>query len=255
MTLSGASCVADQADPPRPRFDDPAVVEAVRWYVELSTVHGVKPVSPEEDPTRPDFTAFEERLSLMRTGKAAMWTDITSNGISPSLPKDLRLGIVPLPLGEAGMTDWYLGGYYISKDTPYPQQCWAWIKFLSDHGLELVRGLPARRSAAESSQFRAKVGEEAAEAYLFSLERSAGSRPFLETASWLYPSRFWLLEAYGQVLKGTDPESALAEAQRKAEAYIVCLESKEDFADEGVQKACVREVDPDYREFSEEEER
>lgn len=42
VALQGVALIDDQANPPRPRFDAPDVVEAVRWYVELATVHGVK---------------------------------------------------------------------------------------------------------------------------------------------------------------------------------------------------------------------
>jgi ABC-type glycerol-3-phosphate transport system substrate-binding protein len=250
ITLRGASLVNDQAHPPRPRFDDPDVVEAVHWHVELATVHGVMPIFPGEDPSRPETSAWEKRQSLIREGKAAMWSDTVGSGTF--FPEDLRRGIAPLPLGEGKMADLFVWGYYISKDTPYPRQCWEWIKFLSDHGLEATRGLPARRSAAESPQFRTKVGEEEAEVYLFSLERTEEVRSLYESP-WLGRSHYWLLEALGHVMEGKDPEWALAEAQRKAEAYIMCLESKDGFADEEVQKACAKEVDPNYREFGEEE--
>jgi hypothetical protein len=177
-------------------------------------------------------------------GRVALWSNFIGTVISS--PSDVRAGVVSLPSGDGTISGWFVEGYYISADTPYPQQCWEWIKFLSEHSLEVVKGPPARRSVAEAPDFRAKVGEEAAEAFLFSMAHIDQAHPWYAIYA-PHRSYYWLVEAYGQILRGEEPGRALAEAQSKAEAYIACLEIKGDPADEAVQKACAREADPNYR--------
>ena len=250
IALQGVFLMDEERDPPWPRLDDPAVVEAVRWYVELSTVHGTSPLFPGEDPSRPETTAWERRQALLSEGKAAMWiTTPLQEGMVHGSPD--RLGITPLPLNDGGAIPSSFLGYYISAATPYPRQCWEWLKFLSDHGQQVVRGLPARRSAAESPEYAERMGEEMAAAMRFSLQHGASGSP-MDTEPWLSPVTYsWFWQAFGQALQGQDVAQALGEAQRKAEAYVLCLEREDGFADEEVQKTCAREVDPDYRAFGE----
>jgi hypothetical protein len=96
------------------------------------------------------------------------------------------------------------------------------------------------------------VGEEIARVYLASLERIENlSSPLYEQLPWLKRTLFWFYRAFDSIIEGEDVGTALDEAQRKAEGYIRCLESKGGFVDEEVQKACAREVDGDYKDFGE----
>jgi len=119
------------------------------------------------------------------------------------------------------------------------------LLFLSERGLQVVGGIPAQRSLAESLQFRSRVGEDTAAAYLFSLHRVRGVHP-LFTRSWLALTYGWLLDALGEVLNGEDPSRALADAQRRAEAYVACVYRRQGFTDTEAQMTCAREVDPDF---------
>lgn len=243
-SLMDAFPMDTQSEPPRPRFDDSEVIEAVRWYAELATVHGVKPIFPGEDPTRRETIAWDSRHSLVNENRVALWS---RGGVFPGyLPSDLRVGVVPLPLARNGVPGWYVKGYYISNDTPYPQQCWEWIQFLSEHSAEVAEGLPAWRSAAESPTFRARVGEEKTEALLFSMAHLDEARPWYEAYA-DGPPYYWFTVAYGQILEGEEPSIALAEAQAKTEAFVACLETRPDPTDEEAQDACAKEVDPSYR--------
>jgi len=240
----------EQSDPPGPRFDDPNVVEAVRWYAELATVHGVKPIFPGEDPSRPETTAWDNRQSLVNSGRVALWSRI-SGGPFSDLPDDFNVGVAPLPLSGGKIGGWVAEGYYVSRSTLYPQQCWEWIKFLSDHSLEVVEGVPARRSAVESPDFFAKAGEERAQVFLFSMAHLDGIHHWYQTPA-LNQSYYWFIEAFARAVERKDPGTALAEAQGKAEAFIACLASRDDLTNEEAQKACAREADPDYRGWYEE---
>jgi len=87
-------------------------------------------------------------------------------------------------------------------------------------------------------------------AYCQSWRRWAAGRQVWEIR-WLAHAYPWLDEALQATVAGDDAGRALAEAQRKAEAYVLCLERKGDFTDPELLKACAREVDPDYPSFGE----
>jgi len=242
----GAKLIDATSEPPQPRFNDPQVVEAVRWYADLILKYGVRPAPAGSVSGLGDQGRY---MALVTTGRAAMWMDFGGSQLFFDLPPDIH--VAPLPQGESGISGSaaFCRGYFISRGTPYPQACWEWLKFLSEQ-LSPVEGLPPRRSLAESAQFRAQVGEETASVYLASLERidNLGS-PLYEQLPWLKRTLFWFYGAFDAILAGEDVGTALGEAQRKAEAYIRCLESEEGFADEEVQRACAKEVGPDYQEF------
>jgi len=233
-------------NPPRPRFDDPAVVEATRRLADLVRVYDVMEPIPPPQNAAAHFDEMSRRDAMRDMGKVAMWTEI-SEAIGREDTVKLYKGTVPLPQGE-GSVD--LSGYfsYISADTEHPEACWEWIKFLS--GRYLKRGtIPTRRTLAESDMFRNRVGEEAAIALLSSMERGdSGTQLGLYRA---YPQLlrvyYWFWWAYDDIVKGADAEQAMGQAQRIAEAYILCLDDRGGFHDRQVALTCAREVDPDYR--------
>jgi ABC-type glycerol-3-phosphate transport system substrate-binding protein len=245
LSLQDIFWVVEQGNTVHFRLSDPSVIEALRWYIDLDQIHNVKPVFAEEDPARSETVAWEKRQNLVETSKAAMWIDTISSS-STSKPEGARIGIAPLPVGQNETINLFVYGYYISKDTSYPQQCWQWIRFLSQQNSEVMHGLPARRSVAESTSFQTKVGEEVAEVYLFSVEHSQ-DMPRILTEQWTWPGYQWLRRAYGEVAQGATPEAALAEAQHKAEVYYTCLEGSQGFADEALQKSCAEKADPDFQ--------
>ncbi len=53
-------------------------------------------------------------------------------------------------------------------------------------------------------------------------------------------------EAFQAVLGGQDASAALAEAQRKAEALVECLQTAGDLDDRAQARVCARQIDPDY---------
>lgn len=242
----GAHLTDATAQLPQPLFDDSQVVEAVHWYADLILKYGVRPTPAGSVSGLSDLGRYR---SLVTTDRAAMWMDFGGSQLfSSELPPDTH--VAPLPRGENGIggSAAFCRGYFISKSTPYPQACWEWLKFLSEQ-LSPVEGLPPRHTLAESAQLCAQVGEETARVYLASLERieNLGS-PLYEQIPWLKRTFFWFYQAFDAIIEGEDAASALNEAQRKAEAYIGCLESEEGFVHEKVQRACAKEVDPHYHE-------
>lgn len=224
------------ASPPRPQFDAPEVVEALQWYADLARVHAVKPAVYASRPWASD----EQAMSLLQSGRVAMWSELTGTYEIEQFVK-APTGVVPFPRGEGQETTWTIPyGFYISAQTEHPRACWEWVKFLSDN-LELVRGVPARRSLVESAAFERRVGDEVAATYLYILEQSAA--PIDPVPLW--PGA-WFYEAYDAILDGADAAQVLGEAQYKAEQYVLCLETKQDLNRKSRELACAQEVDPDY---------
>jgi multiple sugar transport system substrate-binding protein len=249
----GAKLVDQDADPPALTFNDPATVEAVGWYANLTTEHGVKPVFLTDiTKLMGAGTAYMEREALINDGRAAMW--ITSGATAALFGEraGLDIGAAPLPIGEEAAGGGYAGasGYFISSQTENRQACWQWITFLTGQP-GAVQGLPARRTVAESNEYRDQVGADRAEAYLASV--GDGDQPsafqIFSDEEWLGGGLFWLGQAYGQVVDGeASAQEALDAAQDMADDYRACVVAAGDFGQETWQ-GCVQEIDPTLPSF------
>jgi ABC-type glycerol-3-phosphate transport system substrate-binding protein len=206
------------------------------------------PVFTEEEFWQDFDRVISEQWSLITSGRAAMWISHPSTyyervGLPP------RTGNVHLPLlgqQEMGMREHGVRGYVISADAAHPRACWEWIKFVSDRNAVLTQGLPARRSAAESPAYRSQVGDEVADALLYTVEHIDPSLDNLEKEyPWLIVLSYWVIAAHDRVLEGADVEEALSKAQAKAEAFIDCLGEDIASADRAQYWACAQEVDPE----------
>ena len=250
----GARLLDESADPPKVVFDDPAMRQALQWYVDLHAKYDVKPVFVTDfaELLSKASTALVERETLVNDGRAAMWT---AYGGQPNLLGDdqrqkLNIGVVPLPIGAAGPKGGsYVtsSGYFISADTPAKQACWKWIDFLTEQA-DVRQGLPARRSVAESEAYKQKMGAERAAAYQASLGESGTSSAYQFLSgqnSWLSFAVLWLSKAYGQAVEGQAPvEKALADAQKMADDYRACVVQNKGESDTKQQRKCVTQVDP-----------
>jgi multiple sugar transport system substrate-binding protein len=246
----GARLVDDRVEPPAFTFDDPATVEAVAWYAALATEYGVKPVLTTDPAAPVDRADFAARDALIDQGRAAMWTTYGPNTDFVDR-QALNLGVVPLPAaadGAAGSGYLRTNGYYISATTVHRQACWSWITFLSGQ-VGAARGLPARRSVAESDAYRRLAGDERAGAYLASLEGGEDSVLVVTGEAWLGAAFQWLYRAYGQVLLGESGAGrALQAAQRLADDYRACVVERDAAARREAWQACLAETDPGLEE-------
>jgi len=246
----GARLIDKSVDPPAFSFDDPSTIEALRWYAELATVHGVRPLFITDLAELEEAPSFYTRDALINEGRAAMWTTTSSESAMALGRSGLNIGVAPLPMGRGG-TGSYLSarGYFISAQAEDPRACWEWITFLIGQP-EAGRGLPARRSVAESEAYRQQVGEGRAAAYLAGV---AGlERPFqvFSEEPWLRGATYWLFQAYGQVLRGeASVEEALNTAQRMADDYRACVMAHDAFSNREGWQACLKEVDPTLPDF------
>ena len=251
----GARLIDESADPPAYILDDPATVEALRWYAGLSTEYEVKPIFMTDMTDMTEAAAFFlEREGLISDGRAAMWTSLgplamLSFGDNRG---EMNTGVAPLPTGAGvasggGSTT----GYYISAQTEARLACWQWITFLTEQP-DLTLGLPARRSVAESSAYRQRVGAERAATYQASVAGAEQSSVFDTFAgeSWLAGGIVWLGRAYDRVVDGeTSVEEALKAVQRLADDYRACVIARDAFSDQEEWQSCMQEVDPTLPDF------
>jgi multiple sugar transport system substrate-binding protein len=255
----GAKLVDTSVTPPRVVFDDATMRKALQWYADLHTKHDVKPmfVTDFAELIGQAATALIEREALIDNGRAAMWTAYAGqpNLTGSDKRQTMNIGVVSLPIGAAGPRGGnYIAssGYFISADSQAKQACWKWITYMTGQA-DVIQGVPARRSVAESEAYRQKVGSERATAYLASLGEGGTSSAyqfFSGKNSWLSYSIFWLSKAYGQVVDGKAPvEKALADAQQLADDYRACVVQTKAESDTQQQRKCIKQVDPSIPDY------
>jgi multiple sugar transport system substrate-binding protein len=248
----GARLIDLNADPPAFTLDDPSTAEALRWYADMSTAYGVKPIFVSDIAKVTEISAAAiEREGLISEGRVAMWTNLGSNTVTGDR-EDLDIGVAPLPAGTSGATaSGTATGYFISAQTEVRQACWLWINFLTQQP-GLTEGLPARRSVAETEAFREQVGDERAAVYLASVAGAERASVFdtLTGEAWLAGGIYWLGRAYDQVVnEQASVEAALDAAQKMAEDYRACVIVDDAISDEAAWQACMQEVDPSLPAF------
>jgi ABC-type glycerol-3-phosphate transport system substrate-binding protein len=247
----GGQLIDKSVDPPIFTFNDPATIEALRWYAELSTEYDVKPVLLADIADALDANAFLfEREALINDGRAAMWVSEIISILGDR--GELNTGVAPLPVGIDGTSGGGTAvGYFISADTDARQACWEWINFLTEQPA-LSESLPARRSVAESDAFRQHVGAERAAVFQASV---SGEKPstgdVFEGETWMGSAgAIWLGRAYDQVVNGeASVEEALNAAQKMAEDFRACVIVNDVMSDQAGWEACIKEVDPTIPDF------
>ena len=246
----GARLVDTSREPPTPAFDDSMAVAALERYAGISRQHPLSPATPSVQSGWPDGVMWGIHPAGVETGQVGLWIDYVGNhALAP--PLSFETGVAPLPAGSQASTEFEVRAYYISAHAAAPQVCWEWLTFLTGQP-EVVQLLPARRSVAASERWQSQVGEAALPAYQATLQYDGTAIFRLRwEVPWLAYACPWLDEAFQAVVAGDDAGKALAEAQRKAEAYVLCLEREGSFDDPASLKACTREVDPGYQEFNE----
>ena len=165
----GGTLVDDALRPTRLVLDDPLVAEAIQWYVDLGLVHKVMPIVEREQVDAHSRTPLD-KFALQEA--AMVIGEVGSRG-GDIIPWDFAWGAVGLPRDRTSGMVIYARGYYITARTGYPQQAWALVRHLSESEHEVVNGIPARRSVAESDGFRQRIGPDLADAALSTLDSDA----------------------------------------------------------------------------------
>lgn len=245
LRLRGGALWDMAASPPRPQFDAPTVVDAVRWYANLASADGIRPVVHLNLPWDQMLKETQPAIYLVEGGKVAMWTQYAD--MDPYLQRAIpSMGTVPFPRYNSHSTFAALvDAHYISAQTEHPQACWDWLTFLGEQ-VTAVAGAPVRRSLTDSADFRQHVGADVADAYLAALQASDPALVLGAQPSWMGSANRWFYEAYDAVLDGGDAEQALGEAQRKAKAFVTCVETRHNLEGRELTEACALQIDPEY---------
>lgn len=238
----------------RASFTDPKTVAAIRWYLDLATVHKVTP------PLallyrRDDTTTVDNSYDLVNANRAGMWFDYgfgaysrENNGGTPP-PVDVVVG--PLPVGGGGVhgSDLSTRGFYISAKTQHAPQCYEWIKFLTADTTQIYSGeTPARASVVASDAYTAPLSGEQKQliaVYNEVLKQpgTQGDDPTLFYSGAIDP--YWLWKAIDETSKTKgDLAKALADAEKPTNAFIACV------AGGGKAPDCALQADPDYKGYN-----
>lgn len=205
------------ADPPRPRFSRPEVIEAMRRYIDLFTVEQVAPPHFDQETT--------DRLIEGR--QAAMWIEPLFMWRGRSAEHNIGLAPLPGVTPDAPTTRLMPVGVYMSAGTVHPDAAWRWMSFLSRQLIPertFLTGVPARRSVAEGSGFWQTLDEGVAGALQHALAHSYPTRPWLtgESREQRSPGIATVFsEAIEAILDGEESvEEAMLEAQARTEAVV-----------------------------------
>jgi ABC-type glycerol-3-phosphate transport system substrate-binding protein len=263
----GARLVTGSGDDLRPNFDDPQVVAALQWYLDLSLVHQVMPapeISYRQDAMRSGPSDTE---TLFQAGAVGMWRDEAQTtipfpitlplvGETPATPvidqadaESFTIAMAPLPIGQAGLQASDLGprdGLFITTQAPDPQACWTWLQFLAGSDALVGTDLSARRSMLTAPDFAARAPQAQAivELYGPALTQSSLDGVTLQGLGPFEP--YWLLQALDNVLQGQGTlEENLAVAQQISLNYLACLAQ----TPEQTPRQCALQADPDYQGF------
>ena len=213
--------------PPRPRFVEPDVLQAVTRLRRLGTDQGSAPTPADAD-------------LLRRSGRVAMWFNLF--GSRPGEEQIAGVDVTPIRLQPGTALPVQLGVLGLVKDAKQPQACWEWINFLVQQGVRPDDELPALRRLAESEATRAGPDQGLYQAYLEALRRAetapAHSPIVADWAGW------WFTEAL-RADGNNDLATVLQPAQDKAEAFVACLGPAGDQDLEQAQ-SCARQADPEH---------
>jgi multiple sugar transport system substrate-binding protein len=208
--------IDDSNEPPRPRFEEAEVVDAVRWLTDLYLKEQVMPYFESGD----EEELMTQDQILIDNGQAAMWPEADLVWWYRNQQGSVGAAPFPVPQDDAGArtTLVWTSGLSMSSGTGQPDAAWRFIDFMSRQVIEGLgpgmQSLPARRSVAETSSFWEDLDPELAETLRYAVEHSYG-RP-LATAG--YGAFNDALEAILKGEKGV--EEALADAQTQAVADI-----------------------------------
>jgi multiple sugar transport system substrate-binding protein len=209
------SVIDDSKEPAVARFEEPQVVDAVRWYANLFLKDKSAPYfEPSEEGEEPVLSQSE---TLIDSAQAAMWHE--SDVVWWYRSQQGNVGVAPFPVdnAESHSSPASSQSLSMSAGTRQPEAAWRFLAFMSRQVLSNlgggVKALPARQSVAESSGVWNGLDAELAGALHYALDHGYSPR-------WL-PGHQAFADAMRAILSGDKPvEDALADAQTQAEADI-----------------------------------
>ncbi|NOK60860.1 MAG: extracellular solute-binding protein [Chloroflexi bacterium AL-W] len=260
LSRSGVQLTTGSGIDFRPNFTDPAVVEAIQWYLDLALVHGVMPEPAldyrrSETPDDSELTAapgmwfggLNTSYEFPQTVPLDEEESVESSEDSVQIPP-FEVNIAPLPLNNGALTtdDFAVRGFHISAETPNPQPCWEWLKFLSQDVNNLRNELPARQSLFDDPTLVSQSPGAAAIIELYRDVLMQPSEPGATSGVFATLEMYWFFKALDDAIQGEqDLGEGLAEAQEMSVAYLECLNANEAAA----RAECAVLVDLEYDGF------
>ena len=200
-------------------FDNPDVIEAIQYYIDLSKVYEATPAGVQG--------IWGQAPTDLASGQTAMIVHSTGSLTGILEQADFELGVMPLPGQDAGTFASVPGGgnLYIFKGAPQEKQdaAWRFIQFLTEteHAADfsISTGYVASRQSAYET--------DAMKAYLEEVPQAAAGRDALQ-----YAGRELSLQNLGEVRNifhdylqrayngEMTPAEAMAAAQAEAEAAL-----------------------------------
>jgi len=134
-------------------FDDPAVIEAVQFYMDLSAVYGAMPAGVQA-VWGTATTDFASGMTAMIVHSSGSLTGILEQA-------DFEVGVMPIPGKEEGTYASVPGGgnFYIMKGAPQEKQdaAWKFVEFLSRPGYVADYSINTGYVAARASAYDAET--------------------------------------------------------------------------------------------------
>lgn len=203
-------------------FNTPEMADAMAWVNELEQ-SGVLFQSASGNDWWPSITR------AVSSGQIGFWTTDAGeqekeyfDGSRPAF----NIGIAPLPYTakpNGAYDSSYATGFYISNLTENPQACWELAKYFSEE-LDVLTGIPARISVANSPAWEAQVGAENAEVYQAAVASNLTDVEVDPYGVFFWgPVKDWLFFAEQNIANGNDSAQALVIAQQYADAYLECM--------------------------------
>lgn len=144
--LWGGGLVDRLDDPQAPTLTQPETMEAVRWYTDLFTAHGVAP-----NPTAVNIEFPQGGVAQARSlGRCGLWLGMYSERGGRGTPNRwaMEWAILPLPDMGAEVSIADVQGYYVAASSEHPDEALLLARFLSDRWDAAGPYLPPRRSLA-----------------------------------------------------------------------------------------------------------
>lgn len=232
--------------PPTAVFTEPAAMQGVTRLAEMVEAGVLFPAAAggSRDTWEQVRAEQQQQQLLINSGQVAMW--IASAGLHTDY-YSFQTGVAPFPVSAVE-----LGGpvttLYISRRAENPAGCWEWLKFLSVQP-DAFNSIPVRDSVLRSDGWTAVVGQETAAAYQVILSRLTVALPdaaVIEHSIVTYPYTLWWVDALQQVYDGAGATAVLAEMQRRADAYRLCMIDAVSVNSEQM-SACARQADPEFQ--------
>lgn len=235
----------------RANFADPKVIEAIQWYLSLSTVHQVAP-EIVLNYNNANVSRESRVWDYANDGRGAIWMGYgpTFNYLNNSLSFPFEEAVTMMPVGNQGINSNLLNvqGMYIAANSQNSQMCWQWLKYLSNSSDPevLQGGYPARTSIAESSAYTSQADADQLAGYQAHreiLQRAPAQSDSVDEINDLL-STYWLYQALDQHLnQNVDLGQALEQAQNTSNAYADCLVQN---GKPYKRATCAKQVDPSY---------